>query len=482
MKKQLLLIVAILFLIDVVAKSQSQLGIRNDNFSGINMTLLNPAGHMTSPMNWDLNLIEGYSFVQNNYAYFVNSNVLGLATNDKSFVYGPDNRLRDKPLEGNILEYYEDERDRYGVFHGGVMGPSFFIRLTPNHSVGLITRTRMSSSITGIPNELSFYQFNELLESDRFTLDASNAGVLSWGEIGVNYLYQKETSTGQLGLGITLKYLSGFDGAYVYNETPITLSNLPGDSLRSEPGAVQFAYTNTSVEDSDALKFKNNGSGISADIGLSFAGGQQNNGQYKWKLGVSLLDIGKVSFPDNATFHRIAIDTFAEFGGQEYRTFDGIEETEEALEYFSFQILGDSTASVAGNSFSMWLPTAASIQFDFAVTQKIFVNATIVQGVPLARNGVRRTNLLGLTPRYESRWLSIAVPVSYYNFDQFRLGLSGRLGPLFLGTDNLNSFVSKSDLSGTDFYIGLKINPLLWGGKNKDRRDVGRGSVRCPQF
>ena len=134
----------------------------------------------------------------------------------------------------------------------------------------------------------------------------------------------------------------------------------------------------------------------------------------------------------------------------------------------------------------MWLPSAASLQLDYAITQKILVNATIVQGIPIGRNGGRRVNLLGLTPRFESRWLGVAIPITYYNFDQLRYGLAGRFGPFFMGTDDLGNLVSKSDLNGADFYFGIKINPILFGGNKGGgfggKNGPSRGAGRCPQF
>jgi hypothetical protein len=44
------------------------------------------------------------------------------------------------------------------------------------------------------------------------------------------------------------------------------------------------------------------------------------------------------------------------------------------------------------------------------------------------------------------------------DWQKFRAGAALRLGWLYLGTDNIGSFFSANKLSGTDAYIGLKIN------------------------
>ncbi len=462
--------------------SQAQLGIRNDNYAGINSVLLNPAGYINTPFDWDVNLVEGSIFAENNYAYFVNSSLLSLLSNDEDYVYGPDNRKRDIPVQGLILDYYEDNAERYAFMNASILGPSFYARFSPNIAGGFLIRMRSAGSVTGIPDDLSFYKFNELLAEESFTMQEAKANLLSWREIGLNLLHQKETASGTLGIGVNLKFLQGYEGAYVFNETPLELSNLPFDSIQSGPGSVEFAYTTTSI-DGDDFRLSKNGRGVGIDLGFTYAFGQADDDVYQWKLGVSVLDIGKINFDQNARFHKISTDTSAIFGGSEYRAYDNIHETEAALQHFSFQVLGDSLASLQGSQFSMWLPAAVSFQFDYYIANSFFVNATVVQGVPLAKTAVSRANLIGITPRYETRWIGVAAPVSFYNFDQLRFGLAARLGPLHLGTDNLMSILGRSDFSGTDFYMGLKLNPF---GKNirlgNGQRGNGGGGPRCYEF
>ena len=62
-----------------------------------------------------------------------------------------------------------------------------------------------------------------------------------------------------------------------------------------------------------------------------------------------------------------------------------------------------------------------------------------------------------------------------------------KLGFLYLGTDNLGSLVGNTDLTGTDFYAALKVNPFNLGLGKKDKgfgqkRRSNRGSVKCYDF
>lgn len=71
--------------------------------------------------------------------------------------------------------------------------------------------------------------------------------------------------------------------------------------------------------------------------------------------------------------------------------------------------------------------------------------------------------ILVVTPRFESRWWGASLPLSILNYEQVRIGLAARLAFLTIGTDHLLSFVGQKKLSGTDFYLSLKINAFNLG-------------------
>ncbi|MDX1667327.1 MAG: hypothetical protein R3350_08860, partial [Saprospiraceae bacterium] len=114
----------------------------------------------------------------------------------------------------------------------------------------------------------------------------------------------------------------------------------------------------------------------------------------------------------------------------------------------------------------IWLPTALSIQVDRSISEMFFLNATLVQGVPLHRTAAPRGSMLALTPRLESRWYGAALPIKLYNWDTPTVGLAMRLGFLVVGSDNLGSlFGRQAEFSGTDLYVALKVNPFGKGRK-----------------
>jgi hypothetical protein len=73
---------------------------------------------------------------------------------------------------------------------------------------------------------------------------------------------------------------------------------------------------------------------------------------------------------------------------------------------------------------------------------------------------------LSVTPRYETQYFEVNLPVSLYDFRYPRMGVAARIWFLTLGTDNLLGFLNLTDFTGFDLYVSVKFNFL----KGKCRR------------
>ena len=98
---------------------------------------------------------------------------------------------------------------------------------------------------------------------------------------------------------------------------------------------------------------------------------------------------------------------------------------------------------------------------------------------------------MAVVPRFEHRWVSFSLPVVLNDWQSLRVGAAARLGWLYLGSDNLGSFFKKQKLTGTDFYIGLKINAFslnfnkgnsLTRESNPYRGRRKMGKIKCYSF
>ena len=54
---------------------QEQLGLRTENYAGVNSISLNPANNLTTPFQWDVNIGAFGLFVDNNFGGFQNASV-----------------------------------------------------------------------------------------------------------------------------------------------------------------------------------------------------------------------------------------------------------------------------------------------------------------------------------------------------------------------------------------------------------------------
>lgn len=479
---QLISLLCCFFLIK--ANAQEQLGIRLDNYAGINGVLLNPAHHLTTPFSWDVNLVEGAQFFDNNYAFLRQTKLTDLLrkTSEIDILSAPDIDDESKiPDNTYVVDYYNDNKKRYANILTSVTGPSFYARINENHALGLFTRARFMANGKGVSDNLSYYVWDERPFFEEFSVDAFGLGAMSWSEVGLNYMYSKETTSGRLGLGVSVKFLQGYEAAYFQSEEDFLLTKLPNDSLSGSPVIVNFGFTNSNLDDD--FNLQQNGAGVGFDLGLVYAIGGEEEG-YDWKIGFSLLDIGFIRF-NQSEQHRIVTNATSLLQTTAYNSFNELADLPETAQLFSEQLLDDPNASLQGDGFSMFLPSAFSIQIDRSFSPNFFLNAAVVHGFAMNKITTKRGSIFALSPRFESRWFGASVPISVYNWQDLNLGLSLRLGFITLGTDNLLSMINAGEFTGTDAYFAIKINPLgigKSGGGFKRLSKGGKGKVQCYDF
>lgn len=470
--------------------AQEQWGLRLSNYGGINSTILNPAYHNTTPFSWDVNLVEGAAHFSNNYAYLRETNLrtilqnrenlnIDLAENFTEGAVPPSNTL--------LVDFYNDDRDRSMYSLVSVLGPSFYIRLGSNHSIGLVTRARAMTTTRGIDNNFSYYRYDPRPFFEDISIDKFRVASAAWSEIGLNYSYSTFTDNGQLAIGVTAKALMGYEGGFFHNETPFELQKLPGDSLAAS--AINFSYAHTTtILDTEDYQAERNGQGVAFDLGLVYTLEGNNEALYDWKFGVSLIDVGFINFNQNTTAHQTNIADPLSIGTANYKDLQGLEDTDDFIEYFSYQVLGDSSASTSASSFRLGLPAAFSLQASKSLGRLFYIDAALVQGFPLGGAALQRGSTLALVPRFEHRWFEAALPVTVADWDRTRVGLSLRLGFLTVGSDHLGSIFGNQDFYGSDIYFAVKVNPFSLGkgegrgGRSRGGASVGRSRVECYEF
>jgi hypothetical protein len=436
------------------AQAQYDLGLWNGNYAGIQGSLLNPSSIAGSKLEWDVHIFSVNVDFANNFLYAPKSAVpfLGIG------------RIIKGSIDENLfLTRYDPQNPNklYNVsFSGLFLGPSFFVKIKKKHEIGLTTALRGMANIRNITGNAGQNAFDYLLSSSLWNTNFQDQSVrinaMGWAEYGLHYatvLY--DDGRDELKAGITLKILQGMFAAYAKN------TNL---NYRINDTTV-IAFTNSSIDygrtDFDDFRHRSlsnfdHGIGRGLDVGFTWVHRDHpGDDNYRWRLGLSLLDAGSIDFNRNSGSYHLETAN-AVFNNWHEAVFANNTQVDQTLSAVFYN--GDSAKSQTGTSFHMRLPTTLSLQADYHIDGPFFANVTILQGFGHGDNvGVVQPDVYSLTPRYETRWFEASLPLSlmYYGHWQPRAGIAVRAGYFFIGGDAPGSLLKLNDLQQADVYAGV---------------------------
>lgn len=468
MNRSILLIIPVVaVLLSFRAAAQEMLGIMNSNSLGISSSMINPANTVTSKYYLDINILTFDAFLENNYIYLKDSEYKFkrfFQRNPEYPVHGLNNK--------RTYDYY-NTKDKQGYGNFRVMGPSAML-VYDRHAFGITTGFRAVASASKVPYDVAKFLYDDFNYEPQQDINYIHPGFfsgagLSWAEIGGNYSYIfSREGFNQWSAGVNLRYLAGYAGAFAsvdyFDYIVLDYDTLQVNRVDGEAGvSAPIDYNTNDYTGSPWFR----GSGLGLDIGVvyerktkgyqnwdHFALCSQPYEPYLYRIGLSILDIGRIRFNRNAYYMTLTnASTFwpglGEFG---YSTMNG------TLGEVSYHFLGDSAAMIKGNSFSVGLPTAMSLQGDYNFYKNWYVSGTLILPVKLYRNSVTRESLLAITPRYENKNFGISIPISLFNFYDPRMGISLRYKGFYIGSENPAGFFNFSDFTGLDFYLGIRIS------------------------
>lgn len=473
MKK--LLSAAILLLSIVSVKSQSYTGFLTDNYSGVHSVISNPANIVDSRFKTDINLIGSSVYAGNDY--------YGVRFSD---IFDDDYEI-----ENDAKTFPTDDNNIVG--NVDILGPSFMLNINEKNAIAVFTRARVFYTINEVSGRTIESIINGFDGSEIFTVNEGDilASTHAWGELGISYariLMNKEQHF--LKGGVTVKYLQGLGNAYAAGKN----INLSYDSLNSLPlgvvttqGEIAYGYSENLKDDLDEIEVVNGASGIGFDLGFTYewrpdhkkytATDSKGNlytpkdlNKYKLKFGLSLTDIGSISY-DNGVEERYDItNTLDE------NTFESIDDINELEDFY--------TVLNPGNADKPVLPTALHVNVDWSINQKFYLNLntdiSLTQKNKVNTN--RIANIISLTPRFETKWFSFYSPLSIAQHSGFQWGAGFRAGPLYVGSGSIVSVLIDSETKAADVYAGLKIPIYQSRPKDKDEDGVLDKVDECPDI
>ncbi|WP_264618666.1 DUF5723 family protein [Flavobacterium sp. 7A] len=443
MKKSLLGI--LVFTSFISANAQSYLGYTHDNYAGVQGVLFNPASIVDSRFKTDINLFS--------ISTSVNNDAYGVSLSDAIKSDYDFDKQGKKTFSTN----------NNAVINTDIMGPSFMFNIAPKHSLAIFTRARAFVNV----HEINGTVVNDLTKDNSATfpsasLGSPNAVGNSWGELGISYaavLFQR----GQHFLkgGVTAKYLQGvanyhFQGnnvtaQYIETGNPVT------DTYITSGNAVYGSSQDFAANDKIDIDTKSRGFGV--DLGLVYewrpdydaSRADINNlkdvNKYKIRFGFSVTDLGSMKYDKGiqSGYNLNAVFSQSNFDG--YDNFDAF-------------VKGEFTPTTGNSNVRSYLPTALHADVDWNIHNKFYLNVngdlSVVNNNDLNQNSI--ANRVSITPRFESKWFSFYVPVSYMDYSkQTQVGVGLRTGVFFIGSGSAISNIISDNSRAIDFHLGLKI-------------------------
>jgi hypothetical protein len=457
-------VLVFLMIICFEISAQNFLGISSSNYSGIHGVLLNPANAVDTRNKIFVNLGAVGAEFQNNYI------------------------TSDRPISFNSYRLRNVNRAS-GYLNADFRGPAIQLTL-PKKDIGLSfgTRFRLFSSLTktspNIANIIIGGTGNREIQNIQFLSERVDFNFGGYNELYTSFakVIKNERSYFLKG-GVTVKKVSsnislslkGSNFDYQVNPLPpsgvvqeIIFNNSTSSFFhaRSNDFNLSLPWITQQIATLNGV-----GNGFATDVGfvyekrphfarqnIKIKGESMINpfiNKYTFRLGVSLTDIGFVRFSSASN---------VEVGdGTGPLTITGpikfakIIVTDKVVENIS------QAYSINPNTylraFNVLLPATLNIHADYLVREGFYLTVVLRQFL-LSKTRIGPIGFSGISviPRFESKYLEVAFPISLdRDYSTFNFGSTFRAGPFFIGLDNITGLIRIGDPRGISFHSGVSV-------------------------
>jgi hypothetical protein len=477
--------------------SQQFIGVNSSNYGGIHSVLLNPANTADSRYKVYFNL-SGFDVTTLNSSmkWAAPFSLLALFTGTVPSKY---NGPKGKPLW--LPEYYSFNASRLLDLrlNTDYRGPAFQLSF-PRKKFGIAggVRLRLFNSFLDATPGLAAAVFtgtnNDLLKGYPFSGEKGllNMGVYNemYGSLGI---VLKEDNRHFFKIGGTIKRVTSGTQLSVFADnlnyqiddvSPFTTTQ--NITVHSATGS--FFHASESEEGfgsswliNQMTSFRNVGNGFGADIGIIYERRPYYATQkyrykgdvipdpeinkHEFRIGVSLVDIGYVRFSSPTAVQVGAINDATAFIPP--ATFYHINSTKmfvgDMEEVFPFD------PSTYGNSFHILMPATLHLHGEYRIREGFYLSGSLRQFL-FKRNRVGPVGYSGISfiPRFEKKHLEYSFPVSVdFNYRVVAIGGSLRVGPLWVGSDNLTGLLGIGKPRGAAIHAALFVGLDHKRPKNK---------------
>lgn len=442
--KKVLLIIGIGFLQLNLSAQNSFNAIKTSNRGGILTTLVNPADLAGMPQKFDLNVIG--------FDVNLSNNLLNLTSSEA----GNSDDLEKRILNSTSIAGFNLR------FNADVVGPSIAIALNKKTTVGIITRGRVFAAMNNVDVALAKSIIDGSASNIAFPYNSPNLNnmsmhMLGWAEIGFTgstEIYKDKKQSVKIG-GTIKALFSGLYANIYMNNFRFRLDQVAGGKImiNNASGLLGTEYTGSSDPLNNITSNLVDGpSGASFDAGISYQLLGDKPGEYKLKLGASVLDIGSMNFNLNST---------------NSRRFD-IQPGPHNPDVIQMGTMDEFIASVKNNNIATEIPTDSNVlvklpmafnfQADIQVWKPIFVTLNLNRRATNAEDArsLQALNFLTVTPRIVSKFVEVYMPFTFADVQGTTIGAGFKLGPLYVGSSSVLSALASDKNKAIDVHFGIR--------------------------
>lgn len=480
MRKHLLSTFTILFF-TIVTHGQDMLGLSTGNYTGVTGMNLNPASIVDSRLKFDLNLIGVSTYFSNNYLSVKRTALLdGSFFRDK---YKDWSMVQRDLLEENTLKANEKVNLRLNT---RVIAPvSFMLSAGKRSAIALSINNRTGMYVDNINQDFARLAYRSFDDNSFYgrtmNMNGINSNTLNWLDVGLTYgTVLIDQGNHFLKGAFTAKYIGGIASGY-FQADELSMSFTNSQDVNVTTPYMQYGHGNKlSLDMYKSLSLKSlrpeaEGFGWNAGLVYEYRGKidkfkyltpeyeertRRDYNKYAFRIAFAIMDAGKLTFNKggfNNDFSMNAVNW-----NLNNRVIKNINAVDTLLsEQAVYNTLKEGSYTVA-------LPTAYSAQLDVHMGRGFYINAMTYQPMKLSTTDrkVRVEPAYAITPRFESRVFGFYLPVSYTKFDDWNVGATLRLGPVYIGSSNLGSLAFNKKVPTADIHAGIRI-PIAYGSPSK---------------
>ncbi|MFN5849029.1 MAG: DUF5723 family protein [Chitinophagales bacterium] len=281
--------------------------------------------------------------------------------------------------------------------------------------------------------------------------------MLGWAEIGLTgsrEIFKDKNNS--LKIGGTVKAL--FSGLYanVYmNNLSFSLDKNSSNRvmINNASGQMGVEYNGSGDPTNNISSNLVGGpTGVAFDAGISYQILDKKPGQYKLKIGASLLDIGSMKFSLNSTNSRQFILNPGPHDPAKIQL--------SSMDEFIASVKTNNVANeiAADSNILVKLPMAFNFQADIKVWQPIFLTINLNRRATSSDDprSLQALNYLTITPRIVSKFIEVYVPFTFAEIQGTTAGAGFKLGPLYAGSSSIISALTSNNNKAIDVHFGIR--------------------------